>query len=156
MNVAAIGSGLSLNLARNIDAAQLLVEFDCYHAGPREPGFRGSQYASPACRIAGAFGMQVSMSRRANAWGNAPMESFFKTLMVGYDSRRRLHTSIDYLAPVDDETRRMAAGVAVCGAEAGSVERQLCRRVPQLRQAAASRGRGPAAQHRSSPLPTFF
>ncbi|CAG2154371.1 hypothetical protein LMG26411_04624 [Cupriavidus numazuensis] len=105
MNVAAIGSGL----ARNIDAAQLLGEFDCHHAGPREPGFRGSQYASRAYRIAGAFGMQVSMSRRANAWGNAPMESFFKTLMVGYDSRRRLRTSIDYLAPVDDETRRMAA-----------------------------------------------
>lgn len=25
---------------------------------------------------------ELSMSRRANAWGNAPMESFFKTLKV--------------------------------------------------------------------------
>lgn len=65
---------------------------------------------------------------RANAWDNAPIESFFKTVKVeriyrnhyktratraqarldivdwieGYDNRQRLHTSIDYLTPVDD------------------------------------------------------
>lgn len=44
---------------------------------------RGSQYASRAYRsLAAAYGMMVSMSRRANAWDNAPMESFFKTLKV--------------------------------------------------------------------------
>lgn len=29
------------------------------------------------------------MSRRANAWDNAPMKSFFKSLEVGQTSRRR-------------------------------------------------------------------
>jgi putative transposase len=44
---------------------------------------RGSQYASRAYRqLAASFGMTMSMSRRANAWDNAPMESFFKTLKV--------------------------------------------------------------------------
>ena len=44
---------------------------------------QGSQYASRAYRsLATDFGIQVSMSRRANAWDNAAMESFFKTLKV--------------------------------------------------------------------------
>ncbi|WP_126284697.1 IS3 family transposase [Burkholderia stagnalis] len=94
---------------------------------------RGSQYASRAYRkLAASFGMTISMSRRANAWDNAPMESFFKTLKVeriyqtcyetraharldivdwieGYYNRQRLHTSIDCLAPVDYEARLNAA-----------------------------------------------
>ncbi|WP_018310435.1 IS3 family transposase, partial [Cupriavidus sp. UYPR2.512] len=93
---------------------------------------RGSQYASRAHRtLAASWGMIVSMSRRANAWDNAPMESFFKTLKVerihqtryetraqarldivdwieGYYNRQRLH-SIDFLTPVDYEALRMAA-----------------------------------------------
>ncbi|MCW2950806.1 MAG: integrase [Thermoleophilia bacterium] len=44
---------------------------------------RGSRCASYEYRaLAAAFGMQMSMSRRANAWDNAPMESLFKTLKV--------------------------------------------------------------------------
>ncbi|KWN05617.1 integrase [Burkholderia territorii] len=61
------------------------------------------------------------MSRRANAWDNAPIESFFKPLKVriyqnyyatrtqarldivdwidGYYNRQRLHFLIDYLTP---------------------------------------------------------
>ena len=94
---------------------------------------RGSQYASWAYRdLAAEFGMMVSMSRRANAWDNAPMESFFKTLKVeriyqtryetraqarldivdwieGYYNRQRMHTSIDYCTPVEYETLRAAA-----------------------------------------------
>lgn len=94
---------------------------------------RGSQYASRAYRtLAASWDMTVSMSRRANAWDNAPMESFFKTLKVeriyqtryetraqarldivdwieGYYNRQRLHTSIDFLTPVDYESLRMAA-----------------------------------------------
>jgi transposase InsO family protein len=39
------------------------------------------QYASRAYRaLSASWGMTVSMSRRANAWDNALMESFFKTL----------------------------------------------------------------------------
>lgn len=88
---------------------------------------RGSEYASRACRqLAASFGMTMSMSRRANAWDNAPMESFFKTLKVeriyqtyyeshgqacldivdrieGYYNRQRLHSSAGYVTPVHAE-----------------------------------------------------
>lgn len=44
---------------------------------------RGSQYASDRYRrLIKDFQMIQSMSRRANCWDNAPMESFFKTLKV--------------------------------------------------------------------------
>jgi len=86
---------------------------------------RGSQYASYDYRtLAADFGMQMSMSRRANAWDNAPRESFFKTLKVericqigyetrgqarldivdwieGFYNRQRLHSSIGYRTPVE-------------------------------------------------------
>lgn len=74
----------------------------------------------------------MSMSRRANAWDNAPMESFFKTLkverihQVRYDTRmkarldivdwiedwynrQRLHTASGFLAPVTWENQQFAA-----------------------------------------------
>lgn len=94
---------------------------------------QGSQYASRAYRaLAASWGMVVSMSRRANAWDNAPMESFFKTLKVeriyqtryetraqarldivdwieGYYNRQRLHSSTGYLTPVQAERVLIAA-----------------------------------------------
>ena len=55
---------------------------------------RGSQYASHDYqRLAGGFGIAMSMSRRANCWDSAAIESFFKTLkgeriyQVRYDTR---------------------------------------------------------------------
>jgi putative transposase len=84
---------------------------------------RGSQYASGLHRkLIKDYGMVQSMSRKANCWDNAAMESFFKTLkvervyQVQYDSRaqartdvvnwiegfynsQRLHTSIDFQVP---------------------------------------------------------
>ena len=86
-----------------------------------------AQYASYAYRrLAADFGMQISMSRRANAWDNAAIESFFKTLKVeqiyqgryetreqarldivdwieGFYNRQRLHSSIGYRTPVEIE-----------------------------------------------------
>ena len=51
---------------------------------------RGSQYASDRYRkLIDDYQMLQSMSRRANCWDNAPMESFFKTL-----SRTRASTPI--------------------------------------------------------------
>lgn len=94
---------------------------------------RGSQYASKEhCALIKDFRMQQSMSRRANCWDNAPMESFFKTLKVerveqvryqtraearldlvdwieGFYNRRRLHSSIGYKIPVSAESAEMAA-----------------------------------------------
>jgi putative transposase len=44
---------------------------------------RGSQYASDSYRrLIKDYRMTQSMSRKANCWDNAPMESFFKTLKV--------------------------------------------------------------------------
>lgn len=103
-------------------AAGLLVHTD-----------RGSQYASHEYRrLANEFGVTMSMSRRANAWDNAPMESFFKTLKVeriyqvrygdraqarldivdwieGFYNRQRIHSAVGYLAPVTCESSLMAA-----------------------------------------------
>ena len=94
---------------------------------------RGSQYASATYRkLIGTYRMQQSMSRRANCWDNAAMESFFKTLKVervdqlryetrdqarldimnwieGFYNRERLHSSIDYQSPIDMERGLMAA-----------------------------------------------
>jgi len=94
---------------------------------------RGSQYASDSHRkLIGDYQMIQSMSRRANCWDNAAMESFFKTLKVelihpqryptraqarldivswieGFYNRERLHSSIGYETPVDAECGPMAA-----------------------------------------------
>ena len=89
---------------------------------------RGSQYASANHRkLIHDYQMVQSMSRRANCWDNAAMESFFKTLKVeclyrhryesraqaqldivdwieGFYNRRRLHSSIGYMTPVNVES----------------------------------------------------
>ena len=94
---------------------------------------RGSQYASASHRqLIKDYRMTQSMSRRANCWDNAAMESFFKTLKVErthlcrYDSRalakldivdwiegfynhRRMHSSIGYKTPVNAESSLRAA-----------------------------------------------
>ena len=94
---------------------------------------RGSQYASDDHRqLIKDYRMIQSMSRRANCWDNAAMESFFKTLKVerihllrydtralakldivdwieGFYNRRRMHSSIGYKTPVDVESNLMTA-----------------------------------------------
>ena len=94
---------------------------------------RGSQYASDEHRkLIKDYWMIQSMSRRANCWDNAAMESFFKTLKVervhtmrydtralakldivnwieGFYNQTRLHSSIGYQTPVNAELSLMAA-----------------------------------------------
>ncbi|WP_459906095.1 IS3 family transposase [Caballeronia sp. HLA56] len=129
--------GWSISERINAELVCQALRSACWH---RKPALglllhsdRGSQYASRAYRkLAADFKMNVSMSRRANAWDNAAMESFFKTLKVeriyqvryetraqarldivdwieGYYNRQRLHTSIDFSTPVDYEARMIAA-----------------------------------------------
>ena len=86
---------------------------------------RGVQYASAQYqRLLRHYGMTPSMSRRGNAWDNAPMESFFKSLKVerthrlkytsqsqakldimdwieGFYNRKRIHSAIGYQTPMD-------------------------------------------------------
>ncbi|GGD70083.1 transposase [Caballeronia grimmiae] len=76
--------GWSMSERINAELVCQALRSACWHRKP-VPGLllhsdRGSQYASRAYRkLAADFKMKVSMSRRANAWDNAPMESFFKT-----------------------------------------------------------------------------
>jgi transposase InsO family protein len=98
--------------------AQLLVHSD-----------RGCQYASEDFRLALAQAKAVpSMSRKANCYDNAAMESFWSTLkhelvyrshfvthaeaqtavfdyIESFYNRRRLHSSLNYLSPVDFESK---------------------------------------------------
>ena len=92
---------------------------------------RGSQYAAGAYRdILRAAAITQSMSRKANCWDNAPMESFFGTLKTelvhqrayldrdaarrdlfayieGYYNRQRIHSAIGYITP--DQAEAMSA-----------------------------------------------
>jgi len=94
---------------------------------------RGSQYASDRYRkLLADFRMLQSMSRKANCWDNAPMESFFKTLKVervyqlryetraqarldivdwieGFYNHSRLHSAVGYRTPAHVESSLMAA-----------------------------------------------
>lgn len=94
---------------------------------------RGSVYASHAYRkVAARLGITMSMSRTANAWDNAVVESFFKSLKVeriervryetraqarldivdwieGFYNRSRIHTTLGGLTPVEYEQRLKAA-----------------------------------------------
>jgi transposase InsO family protein len=99
---------------------------------------RGIQYASYRFRACLArYGMTQSMSRRGNAYDNAPMESFFHSLKVECVHRRqyrsrdearrdvidfiegfynpiRRHSALEYLSPMDYECllgQRPAHGV---------------------------------------------
>ena len=94
---------------------------------------RGSQYASDSHRqLIKDYGLIQSMSRTANCWDNAAMESFFKTLKVerthllryntralakldiidwieGFYNHNRMHSSIGYQTPVEAESSLMTA-----------------------------------------------
>jgi transposase InsO family protein len=88
---------------------------------------RGSQYASEHYQgLLAGHGIVCSMSRRANCWDNAPMESFFASLkkelthseayatreearasifeyIEVFFNRIRRHSSLDYLSPAEYE-----------------------------------------------------
>lgn len=94
---------------------------------------RGTSYTGEAYRAALArAGVVVSMSRRGDCWDNAVVESFFATLktelvhdarwstratataalaayLEGWYNRRRRHSTLDYLSPVEYELRLRAA-----------------------------------------------
>jgi transposase InsO family protein len=107
---------LRMAVARRLPGEGLLAHSD-----------RGSQYASEHYqRLLAEHGITCSMSRRANCWDNAPMESFYATLKkelvhhedyqtraearasiveyieMFYNPKRR-HSSLGYLSPAEFE-----------------------------------------------------
>jgi transposase InsO family protein len=88
---------------------------------------RGSQYASDDYqKLLKQYGMIPSMSRKGNCWDNAPVERFFSSLkrewtgnqlyktredaiadvreyVAVYYNSKRLHSTLDYMTPMDYE-----------------------------------------------------
>ena len=104
--------------------------------GLLHPSDRGSQYASEDYQqLLEARGIQCSMSRKGNCWDNAVAESFFSSLKmervheadfatheqaraaifesieVVYNRKRR-HSSLGYVSPVDFELATQPAKLA--------------------------------------------
>jgi transposase InsO family protein len=110
-----------------VDALEMAVARRLPGAGLVAHSDRGSQYASEHYqRLLARHGITCSMSRRANCWDNAPMESFFASLkeelVHGADfatraearaalfeyievfyNRVRRHSALGYLSPADYE-----------------------------------------------------
>jgi putative transposase len=110
-----------------VDALQMAVQRRFPGEGLLAHSDRGSQYASEHYqRLLGKHGITCSMSRRANCWDNAPMESFFASLKKelthheDYQTRaearasifeyietfynpKRLHSSLGYVSPAEYE-----------------------------------------------------
>jgi putative transposase len=122
-------------MGENIDTELVLAGWNMARGQRRPPAGlifhsdRGVQYASGAFRQALAQAQaQASMSRRANCYDNAAMESFWSTLkhelvyrcefstraqarlaifdfIESFYNRQRLHSSLDYLSPIDFENK---------------------------------------------------
>jgi putative transposase len=110
-----------------VDALEMAVQRRLPGAGLLAHSDRGSQYASEHYQLLLAkHGITCSMSRRADCWDNAPMESFFaslkKELVHGadfatraearaavfeyievFDNNQRRHSSLGYVSPVEYE-----------------------------------------------------
>jgi transposase InsO family protein len=110
-----------------VDALEMAVQRRLPGEGLLAHSERGSQYASEHYQLLLAkHGIACSMSRRADCWDNAPMESFFASLKkelvqdadfatraearaavveyieVFYNSQRR-HSSLGYVSPAEYE-----------------------------------------------------
>ena len=110
-----------------VDALEMAVSRRLPGEGLVAHSDRGSQYASDHYRrLLSGHGITCSMSRRANCWDNAPMESFFASLkkelvhdedyatrdearsslfeyIEVFYNRVRRHSSLGYQSPVEYE-----------------------------------------------------
>ena len=122
------------SMSSTLDTSLVLASWEmALHRRPTGPllfhSDRGCQYASAEFRQSlQQHGAVASMSRQGNCYDNAAMESFWSTLkqeliyrrqfatraqargeifafIEGFYNRTRLHSSLNYLSPVDFETK---------------------------------------------------
>lgn len=120
-----------------IEALKMALGRRTVGAGLVHHSDRGSQYASGDFQsMLSASGIECSMSRRGNCWDNAPVESFFATLkrelvhrrqyasrtearsdifayIETWYNRKRLHSSLGYLSPVEYEAQHAQQTMAI-------------------------------------------
>ena len=97
-----------------VDALAMAVQQRLPEGGLLAHSDRGSQYASEHYRrVLAKHGIECSMSRRANCWDNAPMESFFASLKKelvhheDYQTREEAKASIfEYIEVFYNRQRR--------------------------------------------------
>jgi transposase InsO family protein len=120
------------SMADQLESRRVAVQRRLPDEGLLAHSDRGSQYASDHYqRLLGKQGITCSMSRRADCWDNAPMESFFASLKkelvhdagfatraearaaiveyieVFYNTKRR-HSSLGYVSPAEYERTEKA------------------------------------------------
>jgi transposase InsO family protein len=97
-----------------VDALALAVERRLPGEGLLAHSDRGSQYASDHYQLLLArHGITCSMSRRADCWDNAPMESFFASLKKDKTKPACLHTRCR--SPYNSPDTRLSVGTARTG-----------------------------------------
>src|SRR4051794_33702552 len=100
-----------------VDALEMAISRRLPDAGLVAHSDRGSQYASEHYqRLLAGHGIVCSMSRRANCWDNAPMESFFASLKkelvhdADYATREEARASLfEYIEVFYNRVRRHSA-----------------------------------------------
>jgi transposase InsO family protein len=126
-----VGWAMADHLRAELPLAALRMAVAAKQPGPGliHHSDRGVQYASEDYRKAiQAAGFQASMSRKADCYDNAPMESFFHTLKTelvhhrhyatraeatrdifayieGFYNRTRRHSAIGYISPIEMELK---------------------------------------------------